>query len=134
MKNTIHTFSFCTALALSTLSTTYAHAAPQYICTFENSAEKTRFELRIREQANEGTFTYSYASDASQPAAQGKFEVTRTSTTWSHFVFTGKDSQANVKLSVPAGLDGNSVYLELEMKMGEFTFDQIHWLACKSAR
>ncbi|MEN9528825.1 MAG: hypothetical protein RI932_698 [Pseudomonadota bacterium] len=134
MRKAIHAISFVAAFGVSALSTTYAHAAPQYICTFENSAEKTRFELRIREQANEGTFTYSYASDASQPAVQGKFEVTRTSTTWSHFVFTGKDAQSNVKLSVPAGLDGNSVYLEMEINVGEFTVDQVRWLQCKSAR
>ncbi|MBM3380820.1 MAG: hypothetical protein FJY29_00040 [Betaproteobacteria bacterium] len=134
MKNNVHALFLSAALALSFLSTTYAHAAPQYICAFENSAEKTRYELRIREQTNAGTFTYSFAPDASQPAVQGKFEVTRTSTTWSHFIFTGKDAQSNVKLSVPAGLDGNSVYLEMEITVGEFTLDQVRWLNCTSGR
>lgn len=134
MNNAIKALSLTTAFALSFFSTTYAQAAAMYVCTFENPAEKTRYELKIREEASEGTLTYSYASDANQPAVQGKFSVVKTGATWSHFVFTGKDQQASAKLSVPVGLDGNSVYLEMEIKVDEFAIDQIRWLNCTSGR
>jgi hypothetical protein len=134
MNNKLQTFSYAGAVALSALSTSYAHAGPLYSCVFENSQNKTRLELRVRDDSNDGVFSYSYSPDSSQAPVQGKFDVRKTGATWSHFIFTGSDTETSVKLSVPAGLNEGSVYAEIETKVGEITYEPRIWLACTRAR
>jgi hypothetical protein len=134
MKSKLQRFSSASAVVLIALSTSYAHAGPLYSCVFENSQNKTRLELRVREDSDDGVFNYSYSPDSNQTPVQGKFDVRKTGATWSHFIFTGSNTETNVKLSVPAGLSEGSVYAELETKVGDITYEPKIWLACTRTR
>lgn len=124
--------AICT-LAATLFSTSYAHAGPRFLCTLNDPTTSTRFELDLRQDGSEGTFKYSFATPSHPDVADGEFRVAKTSTTWSHFIFTGRDSNADVKLSVPPELAGNSVYLELKAH-GDSQATLYRWLQCGQAR
>ncbi|MEN9824605.1 MAG: hypothetical protein RI953_350 [Pseudomonadota bacterium] len=121
-------------LAACLFSTAYAQAGQRFLCVFEDASEETRFEIDIREEGNEATLTYKYSPIANPEVVQGKMQLTKTSVTWSHFIFTGRDSISTVKASVPAGLDGNSIYVQMDVKVGDKTLEPYKWLECKRAR
>jgi hypothetical protein len=116
------------------LSTCYANAAPLYSCVYENSGDNSRFEVSIREESSEAAFSYKFTPRGETAAVQGHMIVEKTDVTWSHFVFTGSDAGAQVKLSVPAGLQDTSVYMKLAVTVDGKTFDSIQYLECKRAR
>lgn len=122
------------ALVCGFLSTSYAHTAPLFSCVFEDAEEETRFEFKVREGENDGLLTYKYSPIANPAVVQGQIQTTKTNVTWSHFVYTGRDSQAEVKLSVPAGLTDNTVYLQMEVKVGEQTLEPRQFLQCNKVR
>ena len=116
------------------LSTSYAHAGPRFLCVFAEQQEDTRVELNIRESSAEGTLTYKYSPKANSAVVEGQVQLTRTSATWSHFVFTGKDSIATVKASVPVELNNNSVFVEMDLKVEDKMVLFINWLNCSRVR
>jgi|GEM_PF-902772 len=122
------------AFVATLLSTSYAHAGPRFLCVFAEQQEDTRVELNIRESSAGGTLTYKYSPVASPTVFEGKMKITKTGATWSHFVFTGKDSIATVKASVPVGLDNNSVYVEMDVKVEDKMTRFIKWLDCSRVR
>ena len=129
-KNIVAAITFVATL----LSTSYAHAGPRFLCIFDDQQAGTRFELNIRESSDEGTLTYKYSPIASSAVVEGQMQLTRTSATWSHFVFTGKDSIATVKASVPVELDNSSIYVELDLKLEDKMTQFIKWLDCSRVR
>lgn len=116
------------------LSTSYAHAAPLYSCVFENVAKGERYEVRLREDGNEGTLAYKLPTELGLTDSQGELNVTKTSATWSHFIFTAQNGVAEVELSVPAGLQDNSIYMKLEVRNDGQTVDFFRYLNCNRAR
>ncbi|NBX18960.1 MAG: hypothetical protein EBR09_16540, partial [Proteobacteria bacterium] len=122
------------ALLCGILSTSYAHAAPLYSCVYENTGDNSRFEVSIREESSEAAFSYKFTPRGETAAVQGQMIVEKTDVTWSHFVFTGSDANAQVKLSVPAGLQDTSIYMKLAVTLDGNTFDSIQYLGCKRAR
>jgi hypothetical protein len=116
------------------LSTTYAHGAPLYSCVFENATKGERFEVRLREDGNEGTLAYKLPAELGMTDGQGDLKVTKTSATWSHFIFTAQNGVAEVELSVPASLNDNSIYMKLEVSNDGQTIDFIRYLNCSRAR
>lgn len=128
-KNISSTFTF----AFTLLSTSYAHAGPRFLCASNDPATSNRFELDLRQDGGEGSFKYSFTTPATPAIADGEFRVAKTSVTWSHFIFTGRDGNADVKLSVPLELNENSVYLELKAH-GDSQVTFYRWLKCDKAR
>ena len=123
-------FSLST-LATMLLSTTYAHAGNRYLCVFEQPSQNTRFELDIREESGNATLSYKFAPyNAPSTVVQGKVQLNQTGATWSHFIFTGKDANAQIKASVPVSLADNSVYLDIDFSVNGQQYDSINSLQC----
>lgn len=123
--------SIISTLAASILSTSYAQAGGRYLCIFENPGENTRFELDIREESSEAVLTYKYSPFYEPGVVQGKIQLNKTSATWSHFIFTGKDASATARASVPVGLADNSVHLDMDLNVNGKSFDAVNWLQCR---
>lgn len=116
------------------LSTSYAHAGPLYSCVFENGTENSRFEVKVRQDGDDGLFSYNFIPANESAAVQGQFEIVKSNVTWSHFIFTGNDDTLNVKLSVPAGLDDNTIYMQLDAVVNQNPVQFAKYLNCKRAR
>ena len=125
--------SVISSLAVTLFSTSYAHAGPRFLCVLNDPATSTRFELDLLQDGTDGTFKYSFTPSSYPAVADGEFRVAKTSVTWSHFIFTGRDGNADVKLSVPLVLAENDVYLELKAH-GDSETSLYRWLKCAQAR
>lgn len=123
-----------TAVVCGVLSSTHAHAAPLYSCVYENASENSRFEVRIREESSDALFSYKFSPRGASTSVQGEMTVEKTDVTWSHFIFTGSDANGKVKLSVPAGLEDTSVYMNFDVTVNGQFFEPIEYLECKRAR
>lgn len=122
------------AVFAGVLSTSYAHAGQLYSCAYEDREEDTRFELKIREGENDGQLTYKYSPIGDPTVVEGQLEVKKISATWSHFIYTGRDSRGDFKLSVPAGLQDNGVYMQAEITVGDRLLEPRQFLECSRIR
>ncbi|NBO39721.1 hypothetical protein EBU99_14195 [bacterium] len=64
-------------LAANLLSTTYAHAAPRFLCTFDDPSEDSRFEIDISEESDEANLSYRYSPIGDPAVVEGNAKLNK---------------------------------------------------------